>query len=229
MTHKIKFTLGFLFIFLITAFSQASFAGCERLKQGQAAFFEHGKYKGACVVRNIGRYSNSNGIGIGNDKISSIRLGRNTEVRLCRDNNFKGGCSTYTKSTESLRGMNDKTSSAVIAKKPSPSSSSSVTCKPNANQVAVFEYTKYKGACAVLGVGNYKNSVEIGVANDTISSVLVGRNVAMVSYKNTNFGKVNRYIDKNTSVIPGKRPLKGGLNRNGGDEISSIKVIKLCR
>lgn len=236
MKRKSEFALGLFFTFSIIAFSQVSFAGrCDALKSGQVAFFEHGKYKGACVIRGIGRYSNSKGIGIGNDKISSIKIGPGTQVRLCKDNNLKGGCKTYTKSTASLGGMNDKTSSALI-EKILPTKNSSVSCKPNANQVAVFEHVDYKGACSVLGVGNYKNSSQIGVANDTISSVLVGRNVAIVGYKNTNFSSTNFYSDKHIPYMvgpPSKNPLKGKVvpvgSPHSGDAISSIKVIKRCR
>jgi hypothetical protein len=94
-----------------------AFAGrCDRLKLGQAAFFQHGKYKGTCVVRNMGHYASAKAIGIGNDKISSIKIGRGTQVRLCKDKNYKGGCTTYTKSMASLGKMNDKTSSAIIVR-----------------------------------------------------------------------------------------------------------------
>lgn len=222
--------------FLMITVSQVSFAGqCDTLKRGQAAFFEHSKYRGACIVRNIGRYSNSKGIGIGNDKISSIKMGSRTQVNLCNDNDFKGGCKTYTKSTASLGGMNDKTSSAIIEKM-LPTKNTTVSCKPNANQVAVFEHVYYKGACAVLGVGNYKNSSAIGVANDTISSVLVGNNVAIVGYKHTNFGSTNFYSDNHIPYMvgpPSKNPLKGKTvpvgSPHSGDAISSIKVIKHCK
>jgi len=230
---KLNYALAVLSMAL---FSQLSLAGqCDAVKSGQVAFFEHGKYKGACVIRGVGRYENSNGIGIGNDKISSVKVGSGTQVRLCRDNGFRGGCELYTKSAPSLKGMNDKTSSAII-EKVVPTKSTAANCRPNANQVAVFEHSEYKGACAVLGVGNYKNSSEIGVANDTITSVLVGSNVAMVGYKNTNYGSVNFFGDKNVPYMKGKdspNPLKGKVvevgTPGGGDSISSIRVIKTCR
>jgi hypothetical protein len=125
MKHQL--VLGLIVLFSTIIFSQPSFAGqdrCARLKSGQAAFFQHSKYRGACVVRNVGRYSNSRSIGIGNDKISSIKVGSRTKVRLCYDSKFRGRCRTYTKSTPSLGRMNDKTSSAIISrvKKSSPNS-----------------------------------------------------------------------------------------------------------
>jgi hypothetical protein len=236
MSSSFKYLLNLAFLLSMVSIGQVAFAAnCDTLKPGQAAFFEHSKYRGACVVRNIGRYSNSQGIGIGNDKISSIKVGPSTQLKLCKDNNFKGGCSTWTKSTASLGWWNDKTSSAII-EKILPKKDTSVQCRPNDNQVAVFEHVDYKGACSVLGVGNYNNSSQIGVANDTISSVLVGRNVAIVGYKNTNFRSTNFYSDKNIPYIVGpksKIPLQGKVvpanAPGGGDAISSIKVIKLCR
>ena len=75
----------------------------------QVAFFQHAKYKGACVVRKVGRYANAKSIGIGNDKISSVKIGSGTQVVLCKDNNFKGTCKTYAKSMSSIGKMNDKT------------------------------------------------------------------------------------------------------------------------
>jgi len=228
MKYTFEVVLGIIFSFLIIAFSQVSFAGrCDTLKPGQAAFFEHGKYKGACVVRKIGRYSNSRAVGIGNDKISSIKVGSRTQVRLCKDNNFRGGCKTYTRSTPSLGRMNDKTSSAIIDRI-IPTKNTSVRCKPNANQVAVYEDINFKGACAVLGVGNYKNSSEIGVANDTISSIKVGNNVAIVGFEHNYFGAVTYYAEKDISIM--YSDTKSPLKRSGeGDKISSIKVVKRNR
>jgi len=236
MNSNFNFAQGLILFFLMASFSEMSFAGsCDNLKPGQSAFFEHGKYKGACVIRQIGRYSNSRGIGIGNDKISSIKVAPRTLVKICKDNDFKGGCTTYTKSMPSLGRWNDKTSSAII-EKVVPIKNASVSCKPNANQIAVYEHVNYKGACAILGIGSHKNSSEIGVANDTISSVLVGKNVAVVGYKHTKFRSVNLFSSINVPFMkgkPSKNPLKGSVvpakAPGGGDAISSIKVIKQCR
>jgi hypothetical protein len=117
MKRNLELVLGLIFTFLIIAFSQVSLAaGCDTLKPGQAAFFQHGKFKGTCVVRNTGRYSNAKAIGIGNDRISSIKMGSGTQVRLCIHNNFKGRCETYTTNMASIGNMNDKTSSTIIVK-----------------------------------------------------------------------------------------------------------------
>jgi hypothetical protein len=95
--------------------SRASSAKCEP-KANQVTFFQHANYKGACAVRNTGRYPNSKAIGIGNDKISSIKIGSGSNVNLCKDSNFRGTCKNYTTSMTSLGKMNDQTSSAIISR-----------------------------------------------------------------------------------------------------------------
>ena len=219
MKSKSVFLLGLFFSFSIAAFSQVSFAGsCDSLKPNQAAFFQHANYKGSCVVRNIGRYSSGKAIGIGNDKISSIKLGSGTHVVLCKDSNFKGTCKTYVKSMTSIGKMNDKTSSAIIVKtvpKKKTVKEASVSCRPSANQVAFFQHGSYKGACVVRNIGRYSSSKAIGIGNDKISSIKVGPRTQVSLCNDSNFkggcktyktsmaslGKMN---DKTSSAIIAK-------------------------
>jgi hypothetical protein len=198
MNSNFKFTLGLV---LTISFSQTSFSSpkmssaCDlgtAAKSGQAAFFQHAKYQGACAVRNVGRYSNAKAMGIGNDKISSIKIGPDTQVKLCNDSNFKGGCKTYTRSMTSLGKMNDKTSSATIAriqarKSPPPSRASSAKCEPKANQAVFFQHANYQGACAARNIGRYPNAKAIGIGNDKISSVKIGSSAQVKLCKHSNF------------------------------------------
>jgi len=76
----------------------------------------------------------------------------------------------------------------------------------------------------------------MGIANDTITSVKVGRNVAIVGYKHTEFASVNFFSDKDVIYLKGpdsKNPLGGSVipigTPGGGDAISSIKVIKIVK
>jgi hypothetical protein len=52
-------------------------------------------------------------------------------------------------------------------------------CSPNANQVALFVYPQYGGACVVKGAGNYATVPSLNLPNDAISSVRVGANVVL--------------------------------------------------
>jgi len=212
---KNKIGLGIIFTFSMIAFSQVSFAGrCDTLKSGQAAFFEHSKYRGTCVVRKPGRYANAKSVGIGNDKISSIKVGSRTQVRLCKDNNFRGGCKTYTRSMSSLGKMNDKTSSAIIGKTTS-TTTASVSCRPRANQVVFFQHAKYRGACSVRNMGRYANAKAIGIGNDKISSIKLGSGSHVVLCKDNNFrGGCKTYTRSMSSL--------GKMN----DKTSSAIIVK---
>ena len=50
-------------------------------------------------------------------------------------------------------------------------------CTPSADQVALFVDISYSGQCVVKSVGDYRNPGEIGLPNDSISSLRVGANV----------------------------------------------------
>ena len=228
MERNLERVLRIIFTFLIIAFSQVGFAaGCDTLKPGQAAFYQHGGYKGACVVRNVGNYANASAIGIGNDKISSIRMARGTQVRLCSDSNFRGRCETYTTSMASIAKMNDKTSSAIVGKIPPPArrppartppaKAQSASCNPKANQVAFFQHAKYQGTCTVRNAGRYANAQSIGIGNDKISSVKIGYGTQVSLCNDNSFkGRCETYTtsmaslgqmnDKTSSAIVAKKP-----------------------
>jgi hypothetical protein len=53
------------------------------------------------------------------------------------------------------------------------------SCVPNANQVALYVYPQYGGACVVKGTGTYATVPSLGLPNDSISSVRVGANVQL--------------------------------------------------
>ena len=188
----------------------------------QAAFFQHSNYNGECAIRPIGRYASRSEIA--RFKISSIKLGPGTQLTLCSGNNFKGYCKTHRKNTPSLGGMNDNTSSA-IAEKLSPITKDTSHCAPNDNQATVYEHVNYKGACSILDIGNYQNSSGMGIANDAISSIKVGKNVALVGFEHVNFRAVTFYTEKDKPRMLSKS--KSGIQELGqGDKISSLKVMR---
>ena len=94
----------------------------------QVAFFKDPDYRGACSIRGVGSYAHSNNVGVKNDSISSIKVGRQAEVMVCHDANMGGYCETITKSNRYLsrrgrlasigrkkKGLNDKISSAIVS------------------------------------------------------------------------------------------------------------------
>ncbi len=91
-------------------------------------------------------------------------------------------------------------------------------CRPNANQIAVFEDANYSGRCAVRNVGNYPSARSFGLPNDSLSSIIVGRNVIAILYEHNNYGGKNQRFARTDSFL--------GNNTVGNDNVSSIRVIR---
>lgn len=83
----------------------------------QVALYEHANYGGACVVKGVGNYPNPGSLGIANDSISSVKVGGNVKLTLCRDDNYIGTCETFLGDDSDLSNNsigNDQASSAKV-------------------------------------------------------------------------------------------------------------------
>jgi len=91
-------------------------SGCSP-SADQIALFVDANYSGQCVTKGIGSYSNPAALGLPNDSISSIKVGSNVQVTLCRDDNYSGTCETFTGNDSDLTDNsigNDQVSSAKV-------------------------------------------------------------------------------------------------------------------
>lgn len=90
------------------------------------------------------------------------------------------------------------------------------TPSPSRDQIGLYEHSNYCGAYKILGIGEYPNPSAIGFANDAVSSIKVGSDVAATICRDDNYsgGCVQLFSDNpnlgNTSV--------------GNDQVSSLKV-----
>ena len=57
---------------------------------------------------------------------------------------------------------------------------SAQNCRPDANQIAIFDDWKFEGKCKVLDIAGYATPEALGFDNDSISSILVGKNVISI-------------------------------------------------
>ncbi len=151
----------------------------------EAAFFTDPNYGGQCVTKGIGDYANPASIGLPNDAISSIRVGGNTRVVLCRDDNFGGTCETFTGDDANL-GDNAIGDNQVSSARVQPTGNGN--CSPGSNEIALFTDANYGGQCVVRGAGNYRNPAAIGLPNDAISSIRVGSGALAVLCQHDNYG-----------------------------------------
>lgn len=160
--------------------------------------FEHDNFQGMRKQLGPGRY-NIGDMGLPNDCISSLRVGPGLKATLYEHRDFSGSAVSYVHDTSSVGSFNDKASSIVVE-------------PVTAAVVEIFEHANFGGMCKVLGVGDY-NLNQIGLPNDSLSSVRVPPGLEVVLYEHAGFtGASVRYTASTTFV--------GSFN----DKTSSVRV-----
>ena len=90
------------------------------------------------------------------------------------------------------------------------------SCNYNADQIALFVDTSYRGQCVVKAIGEYPNPSSIGLPNDSISSVKVGGNVRAVLCRDDNYeGGCEAFSSDDPDL---------SNNSIGDNQVSSVKV-----
>ena len=139
-----------------------------------------------------GDHGNLANVGTCNDCISSIRVGSHVYIVFYTDGNFGGQSSTsygdipnMVDQTYTIAGLpflfnfNDQMSSIKVVWKP---------CSANNDQIIVYADANYQGECQVFDINDYPDFEASNLfRNDTISSIVVGSNVVVDYYDNTNF------------------------------------------
>ena len=91
--------------------------------------------------------------------------------------------------------------------------STTTTCSPGINQVALFSERNYQGDCVILGVGSYEAS---GDLNDNADAILVGSNVLATLFMDTGLGGRAETFTYNDSNL--------NDNRIGANSVSSVLI-----
>ncbi len=68
-------------------------------------------------------------------------------------------------------------SSSIVVGKAKISDPVKLGCFPKANQVSVFQHSNFRGICSILPIDEYASSKHIRMADNSISSIRVGKNV----------------------------------------------------
>lgn len=183
----------------------------------QIALFEHENYGGRCVVKNNGNYTNSYEIGLPDNFISSVKVGANMRLLLFRNGGY-GPPETAEARLVNDPSIyydpigNDTVSSVMVQFEPKNGG-----CVPAARQIAVFEAANYGGKCVIHTIGNYGNAFQIGLADNTISSVKVAGNTKVTMYQGPWFGDKSETFAANDANLVG--------NYVGNDTVSAMKVL----
>ena len=141
----------------------------------QISLFVDANYGGQCVTKDIGEYSNPSVIGLPNDSISSIRVGFNVRGILCNNDNYGGGCETFTGDDSNLsdNGIGDNQVSSVKVESRYP--------------IELFMDSNYNnGYCYTTGTGWFNLDGDCASYNNAISSILLQPNFSVRVYKDSN-------------------------------------------
>lgn len=188
--------------------------GCN-VRPNEIALYKDEGFQGECIIHNVGNFSDAVEIGLPDNYISSVKVGKLLRLVLYRNEDFGGVTAIYNANDDALYYDtigNDTVSSLRVEWKPKAAG-----CKPKENEVAFYEHDKYKGQCVIKQIGSYANEYEIGLPNDFITSFKVGKNVKVVLYTWDSFGGDTATYSKNVSNLY-YEPI-------GNDTISSVKIV----
>jgi uncharacterized protein YkwD len=176
----------------------------EPESESAVTIYEQENYKGASKSFKLGRY-NLQDLGIGNDRLSSLKIPEGWRVRLFEHADFKGKFKDFTNSTAFVGAdWNDKASSLVIEP--------NYNVPTNTNLVTIYQHSDYKGASKSFKLGKY-NLQDLGIGNDQLSSLKVPQGWRVRLYEHADFrGKFKDFTsstafagadwnDKTSSII----------------------------
>lgn len=180
----------------------------------EASLFMHDGFGGQCVTLGLGDYQFPERTGLPNDSVSSILVGDGSRVLVCRERAFGGACAYFEGPIAELGATsigNDMLSSLRVERRPD-------SCIPGPNQIALYSQAAFIGDCSVLGIGDYLDSSEIGIGNDSVSSVRLGSGVQAMLCRHDGFGEPCERAEQDISHLRD--------HRLGDDAISSVRIVR---
>jgi hypothetical protein len=156
-----------------------------KVDHNQVCLFEHGLYDGQYRCFSAGDYDD---LGKLDKKFSSIVAGKNCSARLYENNNYTGRTAIYNERRKGaepwywLNGMNDRTSSLKVRCGDASTVGDSEVC--------LFEHGDESGNVACYGTGDVRHIEKYADgqnAEDTFSSMVVGKNCTIRIYEHADF------------------------------------------
>jgi hypothetical protein len=148
-----------------------------------------------------------NELGVGNDKISSLKIPRGWIVTVFENDNFEGASQVFTHTVECVpQNWNDRISSMRISR---------ISNYYNNNPVVVYRDCNFKSESKSFGEGWYRD-YELGVGNDKISSLKIPYGWTVTVYQDDKFQGASITYTGTVDCLP----------PDWNDRISSMRVMK---
>jgi microsomal dipeptidase-like Zn-dependent dipeptidase len=182
----------------------------------QAGFFTGTDYDGSCSLKGIGDYPDYTAFGLPNDSINSLQIGTGAQALICQDEVYGGQCQTVTANMVNLNGQ-PVGGGQISSIKVQPRGAQNANCVPGASQVAFFVDSQFRGTCTIKDAGDYLTAEEIGLPNDSISSLRVGGSAQTNICADSNLQGNCETVNQDVSDLAADRVV-------GNDQISSLQV-----
>ena len=205
------------------SFLSGNGSGCLRNPEpNEVIVFRDGNFSGACAALLPGFYPYATSFLVGNDAISSLKVGSNVRVRIYRDAGYAGDWTIFQPNTQmaGLGSFDDVISSIRV----DPGNRRATCDDLVEGEIALFEGYAGQGDCVVLpGDGIYPSADSMGIANDTISSIRNNSSHSLSAYWNASFNMLAFTMPPHNRIeaLRGKNGNAQGPDNN----ISSIQMF----
>lgn len=176
--------------------------------------FTDPNFRGEWNSLSIGNYYTPMQMDMPDNSISSVMVGSDLRAHLCNDSYLGGDCMVFVPVQNqhpnlgnNIIGDNNVTSIRVVPKG---------SCWPAPDEVSLFMHIDYGEPCQRLSVGQYYNSNQFNLPDDSISSVALGSNVKAYLCTDNNLAGACDWFLSNDPWL--------GDNRINNDTLSSLQV-----
>jgi hypothetical protein len=177
-------------------------------------------FGGACAALTPGFYPHSANLVVGNDAITSMKVGSAVRARVFTGYAYGAYWTIIPANTVSAWiSPNNSISSMRVE----PADRSALCDDLREGEIALFEDSHFTGDCVVLpGDGSYASATAMGIENDSISSIRNNSSRRLVAFWHPGFDTAGFEVQPHSSAssLP-----SGSWNTNGiNDDISSIHM-----
>ena len=165
-------------------------AGCNRNPFPlEVIVYEDPNFTGRCAVLQPGFYPNENQLMVRNDSITSIKVGQLVRARAFRNGEYGGGFTDFGPSSSTGRVVSDW-NDTISSLRVEPAARHPNCDDVVEGEIAFYGDPNFGGDCVVLpgdGSTSYATAAQLGIANDSISSIWNNTRNALVAFDNISF------------------------------------------
>ena len=177
-------------------------------------------FSGTCAVLSPGFYPYATNFLVGNDAIRSIKVGNNARLRVFRDAGYAGEWNMYPQNTQA--GGLGPWGASISSLRVEPGNRSATCSDAVRGEIVLFQNAFEQGDCVVLpGEGSFSTADSMGIANDSISSVVNNSSKTLMGYADMGFSHPVLEVRPNTK----RQSFPGGGNDAPNDAISSLQMM----